>query len=133
LGAVLRERSIVSEAARYAARSAGVRRTRLRTPYSARTAMATGGRGAPVVLVPGFLAGDGTLSWMAKVLRDQGYRTYRSSIHANVGCTLNAVAQLETRLESVAARRGDRVQVVGHSLGGMLARGIAVRRPDLVS
>jgi triacylglycerol lipase len=25
------------------------------------------------------------------------------------------------------------VQVVGHSLGGMLARGLAVRRPDLVS
>jgi pimeloyl-ACP methyl ester carboxylesterase len=25
------------------------------------------------------------------------------------------------------------VQVVGHSLGGMLARGVAVRRPDLVS
>ncbi len=25
------------------------------------------------------------------------------------------------------------MQIVGHSLGGMLARGIAVRRPDLVS
>lgn len=30
-------------------------------------------------------------------------------------------------------RRGTRVQIVGHSLGGMLARGLAVRRPDLVS
>ncbi len=25
------------------------------------------------------------------------------------------------------------MQIVGHSLGGMLARGIAARRPDLVS
>jgi triacylglycerol lipase len=33
----------------------------------------------------------------------------------------------------VAARRGRRVQIVGHSLGGMLARGLAVRRPDLVA
>ena len=129
LAAVLREGSVVGEAARYAVRSAGDRRTRRSTPYAARAAV----RGEPVILVPGFLAGDGTLSFMARVLRQQGYRTYRSHIHANIGCTLNAAAQLEQRLETIAARRGSRVQVVGHSLGGMLARGIAVRRPDLVS
>jgi pimeloyl-ACP methyl ester carboxylesterase len=33
----------------------------------------------------------------------------------------------------VAARRGRRVRIVGHSLGGLLARGLAVRRPDLVA
>nr|WP_278249563.1 alpha/beta fold hydrolase [Nocardioides sp. IC4_145] len=54
-------------------------------------------------------------------------------MRANIGCTLGAAGQLEARLESIAARRGTRVQVVGHSLGGMLARGVAVRRPDLVS
>ena len=30
-------------------------------------------------------------------------------------------------------RRGSRVRIVGHSLGGMLARGVAARRPDLVA
>jgi pimeloyl-ACP methyl ester carboxylesterase len=54
-------------------------------------------------------------------------------MHANVGCTLTAAALLESRLEAIAIRRGSRVQIVGHSLGGMLARGLAVRRPDLVS
>lgn len=130
LGAVLRERSVVGEAARYAVWSAGDRRARRQAPYVAPAAAV---RGEPVILVPGFLAGDGTLSLMARALRDRGYRTYRSQIHANIGCTLNAAAQLEQRLEFVAARRGSRVQVVGHSLGGMIARGIAVRRPDLVS
>jgi triacylglycerol lipase len=86
-----------------------------------------------VVLVPGFMAGDGTLGLLAAALRRQGFRTYRSHIHANVGCTLNAAAQLEARLESISIRRGSRVQIVGHSLGGMLARGLVVRRPDLVS
>src|SRR3990170_986430 len=76
---------------------------------------------------------DATLSFMARALRQQGFRTYRSHMHANVGCTLNAAAQLETRLESIVIRRGSRVQIVGHSLGGMLARGLAVRRPDLVA
>nr|WP_281379982.1 alpha/beta fold hydrolase [Nocardioides ginsengisegetis] len=70
---------------------------------------------------------------MHRSLRAQGFRTYRSHIHANIGCTLNAAAQLESRLESIVIRRGTRVQIVGHSLGGMLARGLAVRRPDLVS
>jgi triacylglycerol lipase len=127
---VLRERSAVVEAGRYAWRAAGDRRSRRGRPYASR---ASSRLGDPVVLVPGFLAGDGTLSLMARALRAQGFRTYRSHIHANVGCTLDAAVQLEARLESIALRRGSRVQLVGHSLGGMLARGIAVRRPDLVS
>ena len=127
LSAVLREGSVVAEAGRYAARHAGVCRTR-----SARNSRRSGPCD-PVILVPGFLAGDGTLRFMAAALRREGFRTYRSHIHANVGCTLNAAAQLEGRLESIASRRGSRVQIVGHSLGGMLARGLAVRRPDLIS
>lgn len=122
--AVLREGSAVTELGRYALRAAGQRRSR--RPVPARL-------GDPVILVPGFLAGDGSLSLLSRTLRGQGFRTYRSHIHANVGCTLDAAAQLESRLESIAMQRGSRVQVVGHSLGGMIARGIAVRRPDLVS
>jgi triacylglycerol lipase len=126
LAAVLREGSVVTEAGRYAVRSAGERRSRRGRPAVRRLS-------DPVVLVPGFLAGDGTLRFMAGALRRQGFRTYRSHIHANVGCTLDAAAQLEGWLESIALRRGGRVQLVGHSLGGMLARGLAVRRPDLIS
>jgi pimeloyl-ACP methyl ester carboxylesterase len=128
--AVLGEGSAVVELGRYAWRAAVEQRSRRGTPYAGRA----GSRfGDPVVLVPGFLAGDGTLALMGRVLRAEGFRTYRSHIRANVGCTADAAAQLEARLESIAARRGTRVQLVGHSLGGMLSRGLAVRRPDLVS
>jgi triacylglycerol lipase len=130
VGAVLRESSAVVEIGRFALRAAGDRRTRRETPYALRA----GSRpGDPVLLVPGFLAGDGSLALTARSLRAQGFRTYRSHIRANVGCTVNAAAQLEARLESIAIRRGSQVQLVGHSLGGMLARGVAARRPDLVS
>ncbi|ANH38487.1 Alpha/beta hydrolase family protein [Nocardioides dokdonensis FR1436] len=128
--AVLNEARIAGEARRYATRALSARLERRRTPYVA-------GPQArdldPVLLVPGFLAGDYTLRFMAAALRKQGMRTYRSHIVANVGCTLDAAHLIEQRLEAIANKRGTRVQLVGHSLGGMLARGIAVRRPDLVS
>lgn len=130
LAALLREGSLVTEAGRLAVHKGTTRRTRRRTPYAARTVVRAP---EPVMLIPGFMAGDWTLRQMAAGLRDRGFRTYRSHIHANVGCTLNAAALVESHLERIAAQRGSRVQIVGHSLGGMIARGIAVRRPDLVS
>ena len=130
LAAVLGEGRVVTEAGRYVLHARDERRSRRARPYTDRTAARAV---EPVILVPGFMAGDGSLSLMARALRAQGLRTYRSHIHANIGCTANAAAQLESRLEAIALRRGTRVQVVGHSLGGMLARGVAVRRPDLVS
>jgi triacylglycerol lipase len=127
--ALLREASVLGEAGRYAVRRAD-ERLRHRSPWVGAAPVRTS---EPVVLVPGFLAGDGTLSWMAASLRRDGIRTYRSHIHANVGCTLDAARQLEGTLESVVARRGTRARIVGHSLGGLLARSVAARRPDLVS
>ena len=121
--AVLREGSVVGEAGRYAWAAVSQRGERRHTPYADRAPP----RGdEPVLLVPGFLAGDGTLALMRRALRGKGFRTYRSHIRANVGCTLNVAAQLEMRLESIAQRRGTKVRIVGHSLGGMLARGVAV-------
>jgi triacylglycerol lipase len=127
--ALAREGSAVTEAARYLARTRQDRRTLRGTPYATR---ATGRAVDPVVLVPGFMAGDGTLSLMARHLRRHGHRTYRSTMHANVGCTQAASECLERRIEAIAIKRDRKVTIVGHSLGGLLARGVAARRPDLV-
>jgi pimeloyl-ACP methyl ester carboxylesterase len=129
LRALSREASAAVEAARYVRRSRAERRTEAAAPY------AGPGRPSgldPVLLVPGFMAGDATLAGMAAMLRRAGYRTYRSHIHVNMGCTRQAADRLERRLESIAIRRGRKVSIVGHSLGGMLARGLAARRPDLI-
>jgi triacylglycerol lipase len=127
---VLRESSVVLEAGRYAVSSLDERRRRWITPYAARGVPRIE---EPVILVPGFMAGDATLRAMSRSLRRRGFRTYRAHIHANVGCTRAAADELESRIESIAIKRGSRVRIVGHSLGGMLARGLAVRRPDLIS
>ena len=129
-GAVLREARVVTEAGRLAWSRLARRGA---CGHAAYAGHAPPRDADPVLLVPGFMAGDASLSALARALREQGHRTYRSHIRANVGCTVRAADELESRLESVAARRGRRVTVVGHSLGGLLARGLAVRRPDLVS
>jgi len=90
------------------------------------------GDGAPVMLVPGFLAGDTSLRLMARWLRRIGYRPCRAGIRANVDCTSRALERLEGQLERFADQHGRQVTVVGHSRGGSMARVLAVRRPDLI-
>lgn len=129
LRAIAREGRVVTEAARLVGTSARRRLSRDLPPYALRHPEPGL---PPVVLVPGFMAGDGSLSWMGGHLRRLGHRTYRSMMHANVGCSREALDTLEQRIEAVATKRGRKVSVVGHSLGGLLARGVAARRPDLV-
>ena len=129
LRAIAREGSAVVEAARLIRRTADDRARRRRSPYASLTPLRSV---EPVVLVPGFMAGDSTLMLMSRHLRKLGYRTYRSTMHANVGCTQEASYALERRIEAIAIKRERKVSIVGHSLGGLLARGIAARRPDLV-
>jgi pimeloyl-ACP methyl ester carboxylesterase len=90
------------------------------------------GDGAPVLLIPGFLAGDLTLSVMAGWLGRLGYEPCRAGMRANVDCTTRALDRLETQMERLADRHARRVTIVGHSRGGSMARVLAVRRPDLV-
>lgn len=129
LRAIAREGSAVVEAGRLVRRTANDRVRRRDTPYASRSALRSPD---PVVLVPGFMAGDSSLLLLSRHLRRLGFRTYRSTMHANVGCTQEASSALERRIEAIAIKRERKVTIVGHSLGGLLARGIAARRPDLV-
>ena len=91
------------------------------------------GAGEPVMLVPGFLAGDRSLGTMAAWLTRIGYRPCRAEMRANVDCAERAAQRLEGALERNHARFGGPVAIVGQSRGGALARLLAVRRPELVS
>jgi triacylglycerol lipase len=93
----------------------------------------THGDGRPVVLVPGFLAGDQTLAVMAGWLHRIGYRPRVCGFIANITCSDRALDRVERRVETLALRHDRRVAVIGHSRGGHYARALAARRPDLVS
>jgi pimeloyl-ACP methyl ester carboxylesterase len=90
------------------------------------------GTGEPVLLIPGFLAGDISLGPMAQWLRRIGYRPCRPGIRVNVDCTTRAVERLEEQLEELAERHRRGVMIIGQSRGGAMARILAVRRPDLI-
>jgi triacylglycerol lipase len=90
------------------------------------------GRGRPALLIPGFLAGDGSLALMSDWLRRAGYRTARAGMRSNVGCSGAGLPAIEERLERLVERQGQRAVVIGQSRGGSQAKVLAVRRPDLV-
>jgi pimeloyl-ACP methyl ester carboxylesterase len=91
------------------------------------------GDGRPLVLVPGFGAGDQTLLVLAAWLWRMGYRPSTCGFVANVQCSDRAVERVERHVEQVYRRHGRRVALIGHSRGGHYARALGSRRPDLVS
>jgi len=91
------------------------------------------GDGRGVLLIPGFMAGDGSLGTMTRWLRAAGWHTRRAGIRANVDCSEVACRRIETRLETLAERTGGRVAIIGQSRGGVFAKALGARRPDLVS
>jgi triacylglycerol lipase len=90
------------------------------------------GRGRPVLLVPGFLAGDPSLSLMSNWLRRAGYKPCRAGMLANVDCSAAAIERLERRLERHVERHGRKAVLLGQSRGGCLSKVLAARRPDVV-
>ena len=91
------------------------------------------GDGRPVLLIPGFLAGDQTLLTMQAWLRRMDYKPELSGISFNVRHSdVTAEAVLE-RLYIHHRRTKQKVAIVGHSRGGLLAKVIADRNPELVS
>jgi pimeloyl-ACP methyl ester carboxylesterase len=85
------------------------------------------------MVIPGFLAGDPSLSVMRDWLRRIGHRPHESGIRLNVDCSNRCLLGLERRLEGLAEASGRRVALVGHSRGGHFAKALAHRRPELVS
>jgi triacylglycerol lipase len=86
----------------------------------------------PVMVIPGFLAGESSLYVLEGWLRRLGYNAYGSGVTWNVDCSNRAVDRLERMLRRVHGGTGRRVVLVGHSRGGHFAKALAHRRPEMV-
>lgn len=86
-----------------------------------------------VVLIPGFLGSDFYLLEMYAWLKRLGYSPYFSGIGVNNDCpNLLIRRRLNETIDRATDETGGRVHLLGHSLGGLLARAVAADRPGNV-
>ena len=91
------------------------------------------GDGLPVLLIPGFLAGDSSLGVMQGWLGRIGYRAHTSGITFNVDCSDRALKRLDDRLADVHEATGRPAALIGHSRGAHFAKALAHMRPERVA
>lgn len=93
------------------------------------------GDGSGVVIIPGFLGTDLYLTEIHGWLERIGYRAYFSGIGINAECP-NLLIQrvLNATVAKALDETGRKVHLIGHSLGGVIARAMAGQRPrDIAS
>lgn len=84
-----------------------------------------------VLVVPGLLVTDVSLTELHAWLKRIGYRPYFSGIGFNADCPNLLIQHLLNETIDKARRQTRRkVHVIGHSLGGIIARSLAHQRPD---
>ncbi len=92
------------------------------------------GDGSAVILLPGFLHGDTYLIVMYAWLKRLAYRPYYSGIGFNASCPNLLISEIVDPVITEAATTTSRkVHLIGHSLGGVIARSIANQRSDIAS
>jgi pimeloyl-ACP methyl ester carboxylesterase len=87
-------------------------------------------RGQVVLLIPGFLTTDVLTRELRTYLDQCGYRSFGWGLGVNWGPTPRLVGGLRRRLAQLRELGGDRVSVIGVSLGGLLARDLAYDAPN---
>ena len=86
--------------------------------------------GPPALVIPGFLATDRTTMALRKALARAGWRVHGWEMGWNIGVRADTIERLKPRLEQIG--KGEKVLLVGWSLGGLFARELARAAPDKV-
>lgn len=91
------------------------------------------GDGHPVLVLPGFLTDDSYTASLRDTITQQGYKVHTWGGGLNTGFDERAAEHLRQRLHEIFEESGgQKVTLVGHSLGGIFARELAREFPDQV-
>jgi triacylglycerol lipase len=86
------------------------------------------GAPVPVLLIHGYLCNRGTWWWLRRRLRAAGIAAATINLEPPLASIEAFAAQLHERIEALVAETGaDRVALVGHSMGGLVARAYLAR------
>ncbi len=92
------------------------------------------GDGSAVILIPGFMHSDVYLVVLYAWLKRLGYRPYYSGIDLNAECPdLLIKHQLNELVNEAREETGKKVHLIGHSLGGVIARSMATQKPAAIA
>jgi pimeloyl-ACP methyl ester carboxylesterase len=86
-----------------------------------------------VMVIPGFLASDASTWMLRRYLAACGFDVHPWNLGRNRGPRGDTVARLGRRIRQLSRDTGQPVQLVGWSLGGLLARAVAARTRSCVS
>jgi len=90
------------------------------------------GDGHPVLVLPGMGASDTSTQPLRRFLKDRGYSAHGWKLGPNHGPRPGAERKMAERLSELADRHGQKVSLIGWSLGGIFARELARRTPEQV-
>ena len=89
---------------------------------------------APVMVIPGFMAHDMTTYALRSALRPEGYHAYDSNTGFNLGVVNDIAQRQQDQLDRIFEEHdGQKVGLIGHSLGGIQVMHLAYNNPDKVS
>lgn len=91
------------------------------------------GRGQPVIVLPGYLTTDLSSIRLRRSLRAAGYEVQGWQLGRNWGGRARLLEALVARISVLHRQYGEKVIMVGWSLGGLYAREAAKLVPDLVA
>ena len=90
------------------------------------------GDGHRVLVMPGLAANDLTTLPMRTFLKDRGYQPLPWELGLNLGPRAGVLDAIRERVRALHARDGNKISLLGWSLGGVYAREIAKEMPELV-
>jgi hypothetical protein len=88
------------------------------------------GDGHPVLVFPGFMASDTSTGPLRRFLRDCGYAVHGWKLGRNLGPTPKLEHEMRWRLKELWFGYGQKVSLIGWSLGGIYARELARAFPQ---
>ncbi|MGH8674860.1 MAG: lipase family alpha/beta hydrolase [Burkholderiales bacterium] len=90
------------------------------------------GDGHSVLVLPGLMVGDTSTRPLRAFLQDRGYSPHGWDLGRNYGPRPGVEDGMARKLKEIAERSGRKVSVIGWSLGGLYARVLGNRVPEIV-
>jgi len=90
------------------------------------------GDGHPVLVLPGLAGSDVSTAPLRKFLQKRNYQPFAWELGRNLGLRDGLLEGMLARIDDIFEQQGEKISLIGWSLGGVYARELAKMRPEKV-